>query len=262
MIGDDWGDCDRNEPRNRRRRASILVENGPVTLLFDSSPDCRAQLLDAGVSRLDAIVYTHAHADHSHGIDDLRWINYAMHAPLPAYGDAATLKILTERFAYAFAPLRPPPPGEPLRYYKPVLEPHEIRGPFNIGGLRLQPFAQDHGFSSTLGFRIGSFAYSTDVVGLDDAAFKKLEGIDTWLLGVFRREPHPTHVHLSRALEWIERVQPRRTVLCHMGPDMDYQTLCHELPDGVEPGFDGMEITVGTVAARGQPLTDADQAAD
>jgi phosphoribosyl 1,2-cyclic phosphate phosphodiesterase len=244
MVGDDWGDCDPAEPRNRRRRSSILVENTETKLLFDSSPDCREQLLDAGVKRLDAIVYTHSHADHTHGIDDLRWINFAMNAPLAAYGDANTMEILNDRFAYVFKPLRPPDPGEPVRYYKPVLLPHEISGEFSIGDLSLKPFQQEHGFSNTLGFRIGEFGYSTDVVDLEEASFAVLEGIDTWLLGVFRRTPHPTHVDLRRALDWIERVKPRRTILTHMGPDMDYRTLCDELPDGVEPGYDGMVFEV------------------
>lgn len=242
MVGDDWGDCDPNEPRNYRRRSSILVESGDTTILIDSSPDCRAQLLDAGVKRLDAIVYTHSHADHSHGIDDLRWINFAMHAPLPAYGDTNTLKILNDRFGYVFSPLRPPKPGEPVRYYKPCLVPHEITGTFEIAGVTLKPFEQDHGFSKTLGYRIGDFAYSTDVVALDDAAFEALEGVDTWLVDVFRRDPHPTHAHLDLTLSWIDRVKPRRAIFCHMGPDLDYRTLCQELPQGVEPGYDGMVL--------------------
>ena len=262
MVGDIWGDCDPNEPRNRRRRASILVETGEVSLLFDTSPDCRAQLLDAGVARLDAVIYTHAHADHSHGIDDLRWINFVMHAPLPVYGDADTLKILNERFGYAFTPLRPPEPGEPVRYYKPVLVPYEITGEFEVAGVAIKPFEQDHGYSTTKGFRIGDFAYSTDVVALDEAAFAALQGVHTWIVDVFRRDPHPTHAHLDLTLSWIERVKPQRAVLCHMGTDLDYRTLCDELPVGVEPGYDGMEIEVAGVRAAVHSAHELTQAAD
>ncbi len=243
-VGNSWGQCDPNEPRNRRRRASILAEIGDVSILFDSSPDCRAQLLDAKVDRLDAVVYTHAHADHSHGIDDLRWINWSMKAALPAYGDAATLKTLHERFGYVFEPLRPPPKGQPVRFYKPVLVPREIDGDFDINGVCLKPFEQDHGFSTTLGFRIGNFAYSTDVVRLDEAAFEALAGIDTWIVDAFHRRPHPTHAHLDLTLQWIARVKPRRAVLCHMGTHLDYQALCDELPAGVEAGYDGLVLEV------------------
>jgi len=244
MVGGKWGACDPDEPRNRRRRASILVESADgAAILIDSSPDCRQQLLDAGVTRLDAVLYTHAHADHSHGIDDLRWINVAMHAPLPAYGDAETLRLLDTRFGYAFAPLAFKPRGK-TRYYKPVLQAQEITGPFTVAGLPVTPFAQDHGFSTTLGFRIGDFAYSTDVVRLDDTAFAVLEGIDTWIVDAFHRNPHPTHAHLALTLQWIARLRPRRAALCHMGNSLDYRTLCRELPPGVAPGYDGMVLEV------------------
>ena len=243
IVGGGWGACDPKEPRNRRRRASILIEDANTVILVDSSPDCRQQLLDAGVGRLDAVVYTHAHADHSHGIDDLRWINVAINAPLPAYGDAETLATLRNRFGYVFEPLKRFA-GRPVHYYKPVLSAREIIGPFTIGGVALTPFQQDHGFSATLGFRIGDFAYSTDVVGLEDAAFEALDGVETWIVDSYRRQPHPTHAHLDLTLGWIERLRPRRAIICHMGAEMDYQTLRRELPPGVEPGFDGMVIEV------------------
>ena len=241
VVGAGWGECDPNEPRNRRQRASILVSDGPTTLLVDASPDCRAQLLQAEVSHLDAVVFTHAHADHCHGVDDLRWINIATGEDLPAYGNAETLAEIEKRFGYAFEPLRF---TTEVRYYKPVLTMREITGPFTVGTMDIVPFEQDHGFSKTLGFRFGAFAYSTDVVEMPEPAFGILEGIDTWVVDCFRRTPHRTHSFLPRTLEWIERVKPRRAILTHMGGAMDYRTLCNELPAGVEPAYDGMVIDV------------------
>jgi phosphoribosyl 1,2-cyclic phosphate phosphodiesterase len=237
VVGAGWGECDPNEPRNRRLRASILVEDGPTALLVDASPDCRAQLLTAEVTRLDAVIFTHAHADHCHGVDDLRWINMATGRDLPAYGDAPTLAEIGKRFAYAFEPLKF---ATEARYYKPVLTAVEIAGPFRIGAIGVTPFEQDHGFSKSLGFRFGAFGYSTDVVELPEAAFEALAGIDTWVVDCFRRTPHRTHSFLRRTLEWIARVKPRRAVLTHMGGSLDYRTLCAELPAGVEPAYDGM----------------------
>jgi phosphoribosyl 1,2-cyclic phosphate phosphodiesterase len=236
-IGPDWGRCDPGDPRNRRRRVSVLVECGSTVILVDTSPDMREQLLDAGVARLDAVVITHAHADHLHGIDDLRSVNRLMQRAIPLYAVAATLAEIDRRFGYAFEPLR-----EPGRYHKPTLVPHEIVGPFEIQGIPIVPFAQDHGFSTTLGLRIGDFAYSTDVTELDDAAFAAIEGIELWIVDCLRREPHPTHAHLAKTLSWIDRVRPRRAVLTHMDQSFDYRELSAELPGGVEPGRDGLVI--------------------
>jgi phosphoribosyl 1,2-cyclic phosphate phosphodiesterase len=243
LVGVGWGACDPNEPRNRRRRASILIEDENAAILVDSSPDCRQQLLDANVQRLDAVLYTHAHADHIHGIDDLRSINMAINAPLPAYGDAITLAALKNRFGYVFDPLKHFE-GRPLLYYKPVLSPREIIGRFSVAGFSVTPFKQDHGFSSTLGLRIGDFAYSTDVVRLDDAAFEALDGVETWIVDCYRHQPHPTHAHLEQTLKWIKKLAPRRAIICHMGADMDYRTLRRDLPAGVEPAYDGMVIDI------------------
>jgi len=236
-IGPNWGACDPNDPRNRRRRASLLVEVGAVAILFDMSPDLREQLLDAGVRRLDAVVMTHAHADHLHGIDEMRQLNQLMGAAIPLWGDGRTLAEIRRRFGYALDP-----PAEPGGYYKPVLEPREITGPFAVRGVPLIPFAQDHGFSTTLGFRIGSAAYSTDVTQLDDAAFAALAGIELWIVDCMRRTPHPTHSHLERTLGWIDRVRPRRAILTHMDHTLDYRSLSAELPLSVEPGRDGLAI--------------------
>jgi phosphoribosyl 1,2-cyclic phosphate phosphodiesterase len=236
-IGPDWGRCDPTDRRNRRRRASVLIESRGKTVLIDMSPDLREQLLDAGVARIDAILLTHAHADHLHGIDDLRAINRLMKRAIPLYATAGTLAEIGRRFGYA---LKPVPPGE--HFFKPTLAPHEIAGPFEAAGLPVVPFAQDHGFSTTLGFRIGGFGYSTDVTELGENAFQALAGIDVWFVDCLRREPHPTHSHLAKTLAWIARVGPRRAVLTHMDQSLDYRELAAELPAGVEPGQDGLVI--------------------
>ncbi|HWI27273.1 MAG TPA: MBL fold metallo-hydrolase [Stellaceae bacterium] len=238
-IGGGWGACDPADPRNRRRRCSVLVEDGGKTLLIDTSPDLREQLLAAGVSRVDAVLFTHAHADHLHGIDDLRSVNQLMQSPIPIFGDAATLAEIRSRFGYVFTPLES---DRQTTYYKPVLEPHIVEGRFSAAGVAVTAFAQDHGFSSTLGFRIGGFAYSTDVIELDDAAFATLSGVEVWIVDCIRRRPHVTHSHLEKTLGWIARARPRRAVLTHMDESFDYESLSRELPSGVEPGHDGLTI--------------------
>jgi phosphoribosyl 1,2-cyclic phosphate phosphodiesterase len=237
LVGGVWGACDPAEPRNRRRRASILVEDGPTTLLIDTSPDLREQLLDAGTKRLDAVLFTHAHADHLHGIDDLRGMNRLMRANLPIYADARTLAGIAERFDYVFRPLE-----EGASFYKPTLTEHVIDGPFTVAGIDIVPFVQDHGFSKTLGFRIGGMGYSTDVVDLDETAFAALAGIELWIVDCLRYDPHPTHSHLEKTLSWIARIKPRHAVLTHMDVPLDYATLRGRLPAGVEPGYDGLTL--------------------
>jgi phosphoribosyl 1,2-cyclic phosphate phosphodiesterase len=237
VIGPNWGRCDPSDPRNRRRRVSALVEIGNVVILIDTSPDLREQLIDARVSRLDAVVITHAHADHLHGIDDLRSVNRLMQQPIPLYADAKTLAEIRHRFGYVLDPIK-----QPGRYYKPTLLPNEVVGPFAIDGVPILPFAQDHGFSTTLGLRIGGFAYSTDVTELDENAFAAIAGIELWIVDCLRREPHPTHSHLAKTLSWIARVKPRRAVLTHMDQSLDFRELSAELPNGVEPGQDGLVV--------------------
>jgi len=241
MIGNDWGVCDPSNPRNRRRRASILVQENDAALLVDTSPDMRLQLLDAGVGRLDAILFTHAHADHTHGIDEVRALNRAMAEPMPIYASKETLTELRQRFAYIF---RPQDPTAGAVFYKPALIPHIIDGPLEVAGIAVTPFVQEHGFSKTLGLRFGAIAYSTDVVALDEGAFAALEGVEVWIVDCYRRTPHPTHTHLAKTLEWIARVRPKRAILTHMDRDLDYDTLRRELPAGVEPGYDGLVIEV------------------
>lgn len=235
-IGPDWGRCDPQEPRNRRRRCSLLIESGGAILLIDTSPDLREQLLDAGVARLDAVLLTHAHADHLHGIDDIRIINKLIKNSLPLFASPDTLAEVERRFGYVLQPM----PKQPL--YRPALVGQPIDGPFIAAGVSVVPFAQDHGYTMTLGFRIGRMAYSTDVNLLDDTAFAILEGIELWIVDCMRREPHPTHSHLAKTLAWIGRVRPRRAILTHMDQSLDYRELRAELPAEVEPGYDGMTI--------------------
>jgi phosphoribosyl 1,2-cyclic phosphate phosphodiesterase len=219
-----------------------LVESDTTRILVDSTPDLREQLLAARVREVDAVLYTHAHADHLHGIDDLRAINRVLNAPLETYADAQTLEVIRTRFSYVLQPL-----NEGTRfYYKPTLTPHEIAAGelFWIGDIEIAAFAQDHGFSTTLGFRFGPAAYTTDVVDLSDVAFELLAGVRLWIIGTLVDHPHPTHCDVDKALTWIERIGPDRAVLTHLGGDLDYATLAARLPEGVEPAYDGMRIDV------------------
>ena len=236
-LGPDWGRCDPTDPRNRRRRCSLLIESRGEVLLIDTAPDLREQLLDAGVSRIDAVLLTHAHADHLHGVDDLRMVNRLSGQPIPLYTSAETLAEVGRRFAYT---LLPPVPGRPL--YRPALTGHAIDGEFVAAGLPVAAFVQDHGHGVTLGFRIGPVGYSTDVTRLDDAAFAALSGVELWIVDCMRRAPHPTHSHLAKTLNWIERVRPRRALLTHMDQSLDYREVMAELPAGVEPAYDGLTI--------------------
>lgn len=237
-VGRGWGGCDPDNPKNNRLRPSILVENGGTRLLVDTSPDLRQQLLNADVNRLDAVLYTHYHADHLHGIDDLRQINREMNAAIDAYADADTLETIRQRFGYVLEPLA----KDADMYYKPTLVPHVLNDGerLRIGCIDIDVFTQDHGFCDTLGFRFGPIAYTTDVVELPQRAFDILKGVDTWIIATLVDHPHPTHAHVDKALGWIERVGPRRGVLSHLGYSFDYDTLNRRLPDHVEPAFDGM----------------------
>lgn len=234
--GGDWGACDPADPRNRRSRSAALVEVAGRVILIDAGPDLRAQLLAAGLPRLDAVLFTHAHADHVAGIDDLRAANRLMEAPIPAFCDAATLAELGQRFGYAFRPHR----GG--WFSRPTLEARTVTPgvPFQAAGVPVLPILQDHGFGASLGFRIGGFGYSTDVVALDESAFAALAGLELWVVGCFRRAPHPTHAHLDLAVSWIERLRPGRAWLTQMGEDLDHAATAAVLPPGAAPGFDGI----------------------
>ena len=244
-LGGHWGDCDPDNPKNRRRRCSMLVERdgpeGTTSVLIDTSPDLRSQLLDTGTGRLDGVIYTHAHADHVHGIDDLRMIVFNMKSRLPVWADGDTQNALLSRFGYAFVQ----PEGSP---YPPILDLHTIKGDVTIDGaggpITFTPFEVNHGSIEALGFRIGGLAYLPDVAEIPDAAWPALEGLDIFVVDALRRTPHPTHAHLDKALEWIARAKPTRAVLTNMHIDLDYETVKAETPDHVTPAFDLMELTL------------------
>jgi phosphoribosyl 1,2-cyclic phosphate phosphodiesterase len=236
LIGSVWGECDPNNSRNRRSRTSILVEDGETTLLVDTSPDMRQQLLTCGLRKLDAVLFTHAHADHCHGIDELRSVNWLTQKPIDVYADAKTMIILTNRFGYIFHG------AGKGNFYKPSVTPHEISGAFMVGDIAVLPFFQDHGAIRSLGFRFGDFAYSTDVHNFDDTALMALRGVKTWILDCVREEPHPTHLNLVQALKWIETIKPERAFLTHLSHTLDYETLVQTLPLGVLPAYDGLVI--------------------
>ncbi len=240
MISIGWGRCNPANPRNRRRRPSILVEEAGQVLLIDTSPDLRQQLLDADVRHLDAVLYTHAHADHIHGIDDLREVNRAMRAPIDVYGTAATLDEIGTRFDYVFKPL----PPDTKVIFKPWLQPHPIRDTFTVGSVGITPFDQDHGYCRTTGYRIGNFAYSTDVLDLPEDSMALLGGLDLWIVGCLVDTPHETHAHVDKALGWVERLKPKQTLITHMSPTLDYDALQARLPAGVAPAFDGQVIVL------------------
>lgn len=247
MLDLGWGDCDPSDPRNRRLRPSILVDlpgqggADPARVLVDTSPDLRQQLLNADIGHLDAILFTHAHADHTHGIDDLRPINRNVGGPIDAYGDGPTLDALHQRFGYCFLGIEP---GQVI--YRPWLKPHLLTRDevFEVAGVPVQWFEQDHGWMTSIGYRLGNFAYSTDVIRLPDEAFDILEGVDTWMIGCLGGREHPTHAHVDQVLEWVERVKPKRAFLTHMSIGLDYETLCETLPAHVRPAHDGLIIDV------------------
>lgn len=242
-VGADWGKCDPTNPKNRRRRCSMLVERvtdqGITRVLIDTTPDMHAQLLDAGVGVLDGVVYTHAHADHTHGIDDLRQVVFNIRRRLSVWADGPTQEALLSRFAYAFIQ----PAGSP---YPPILEMNTIEGPVTVSGaggdITLTPFLCDHGSMDALGFRVGGLAYLPDAVAIPEEHWPLISDLQVFVVDALRRKPHPTHAHLEMTLGWIDRAKPERAVLTNMHNDLDYAELLAELPPEICPAHDGMVI--------------------
>lgn len=244
-VGGDWGDCDSANPKNRRRRCSIMLEQrtqgGTTRVLIDTSPDLREQMLSENVTEIDGVWYTHEHADHTHGIDELRAFYLRQRRKVPIWADAPTSAMLMSRFAYCFAS----PEGSD---YPPILRHHAIVSGQEFatdgagGPLSALPFNMSHGNINALGFRMGNVAYSPDVNDLDSHAVACLQGLDLWIVDALRRTRHPSHFSLSETLTWIERLKPKRAILTNMHIDLDYGTLCRELPSHVKPAYDGLVI--------------------
>jgi phosphoribosyl 1,2-cyclic phosphate phosphodiesterase len=240
----EWGACDPENPKNRRRRCSIIVRRGKTQVLVDTSPDLREQLLAAQVTHLDGVLMTHPHADQTNGIDDLRPLTFLMKKRVDMHADTATLDHLMKQFAYCFAT----PRGSE---YPPIITGYVIPEPFEDwhisgagGAVPIRAFWQAHGPVRSLGFRFGGLAYSSDVSDLDDAAFAALEGVDTWIVDSLRYNPHPTHAHVEKTLGWIAQIKPKRAILTNLHLDLDYEALRAKLPAGVEPAHDGMTVSV------------------
>ena len=239
-IGGDWGACDPAEQRNRRSRCSLLLERGTTTVLIDTSPDLREQLLAAGTMHVSAVFLTHAHADQLHGIDDLRALFLRNHyRRIPLFADPDTLATVTSRFDYCF---------QPVLGYPAILSGHAMIGPVTIGAgedaITVEPLVLRHGAIDALGFRIGGLAYMPDVSEIPEAVWPRLDRLECWIVDALRDRPHPSHAHVDRTLGWIARARPRRAVLTNMHVDLDYRALSARCPSGVEPGYDGMVLNI------------------
>jgi len=244
-IGNQWGACDPSNPKNRRRRCALLVEregrDGVTRVLVDTSPDLREQLNDADVGLLDGVLYTHDHADHVHGIDDLRMVAYNARRRVDVYYLKEVGEVLRQRFDYCFET----PPGSE---YPPVLKGHDIEPGRRIaidgpgGPIEVLPFLQRHGSTWSLGYRFGGLAYSPDVSDFPEESLAALEGLDVWILDALRYTGHPSHLSVDQAVSWVRRMAPKRAIFTHMHVDLDYETLKQQLPEGIEPGHDGMVI--------------------
>lgn len=243
-LGGIWGDCDPNNPKNRRTRCSLLIEReteaGKTTVLIDTSPDMRQQLLRENVGHIDGVVYTHSHADHVHGIDDLRMIVFNMRERVKVWADGPTQDALLSRFGYAFVQ----PPNSP---YPPILDLFGIDGDVTISGaggdITLTPVEVEHGSINALGFRVNDVMYLPDVSDIPEDGWAQLSGLKCWILDALRRSPHPSHSHLDNSLEWIERAAPAQAVLTNMHVDLDYDTVAAETADNIQPAYDGLRLT-------------------
>jgi phosphoribosyl 1,2-cyclic phosphate phosphodiesterase len=246
-VGNVWGNCDPANPKNRRRRCALLVERfgrqGRTTVLVDTPPDLREQLIEARVDNIDGVLFTHNHADHTHGIDDLRGIFFLTKQRIPVYADAETRASLEQRFDYCFA-------QKPGSLYPAILRAGDIRPPETVvvdgagGAIEVVPIVLDHGDAPALGFRFGDVAYAPDVSGIPAASEAMLFGLDLWIVDALRPMPHPSHFGVKQTLQWIERLAAKRAILTHMTVELDYDALRRDLPAHIEPAYDGMMVEI------------------
>lgn len=248
-IGNDWGACDRTEPRNRRRRCALLLTGtradapGATRVLIDAGPDLREQMLEAEVPEIDGVFFTHEHADHTHGIDDLRVLALNARRKVDVYMSISTELRLREAFGYCFTAPKASP-------YPPILNANSIADGDRVvvdgagGSIAIAAFEQQHGTITSLGYRVGRFAYSCDLSDVPETSHWALENLDTWVLDALRYTPHPSHLNLEQSLALIDRHKPRRAVLTNLHIDMDYATIAHETPANVEPAYDGLELDI------------------
>ena len=233
-----WGACDPDDPRNRRRRCAVLVQTESTTVLVDAGPDIRNQLLPLGLKRIDALLITHTHSDHVAGLDDLRAFYWPDRVELPVRATATHTADIRDRFPYLFEKK----PNSPSYFVPPMrMDTIEAGSSITIGDINVDIFHQDHGNTSSLGFMFNDkFAYSTDVVGLGDSVLEAISGVPLWIVEALRETPHQSHSHYEQTFAWIDRVQPERAVLTHLGLEADYQELADICPPKTEPGVDGM----------------------
>lgn len=238
-IGNDWGDCDPNEPKNRRSRVSIIVESQTTRILVDTSPDLRNQFLDNDIDSVDAVIWTHDHADHCHGIDDLRAVFHKTREPIAAYARPFTLDSLKNRFPYAF---------EGHKYYPSICVGRLLDDEIEIGDITVKTVDQPHGRITSAGLRFEnsgkSICYATDFGDVTDEMRKLYSDSDVFIVDALREKPHPTHAHLELTLDLIASTQSKLSLLTHMDKSMDYNDLCTKLPKGIEPAYDGYQISI------------------
>jgi len=243
-LGGNWGECNPNNPMNNRRRCSLMVQRiadtGTTNVLIDTSPDMRNQLLDAGINHMDAVIYTHAHADHTAGLDDLRQFVLMQRMQVPVYADTLTRDALLDRFNYAFIQ----PKGS---MYPAILQLNDLDEVTRIDGpggvIEFMALDVDHGSMPAKGFRIGDLAYIPDVITIPDQTWPKLAGLECWIIDALRRKPHATHTHLSNTIDWINRIKPKRAVITNMHIDLDYDDVMDETPENTVPAYDGMTLS-------------------